>query len=71
VAVSADERRAISVSYDKTLRVWDLDTGALIAMFTCDVAVYSCAFIGDDKLIAGDAGGCVHFLSLEEGKRKD
>jgi hypothetical protein len=51
--------------------VWELDTGALIATFTCDAAVGSCAFIGDDKLIAGDAGGRVHFLSLEEPNHKD
>lgn len=66
VAVSADGRRAVSASSDKTLKMWDLDTGALIVTFTCDAAVHCCAFIGDAKLIAGDAGGRVHFLTLEE-----
>ena len=71
VAVSADGRRAVSASRDKTLKAWDLDTGALIATFTCDAAVHCCAFIGDAKLIAGDAGGRVHFLRVEQPKRKD
>ena len=68
VAVSADGRRAVSASEDRTLKVWDLDTGALIATFTCDAAIHSCALIGVDELIVGDAGGRVHFLRLEEPK---
>lgn len=71
VAVSAEGRRAVSASTDQTLKVWDLDTGALIARFTCDAAVCCCRFLGDDRLIAGDAGGRVHFLTLEEPNRRD
>jgi len=44
--------------------------GALIVTFTCDAEVHSCAFITNDKFIAGDAGGHVHLLSLEEPQRK-
>ena len=68
VAVSADGRRAASASDDHTLKLWDLGAEEPFATFTCDTAVLSCAFFGDDKLIAGDAGGRVHFLSLEEPK---
>jgi WD40 repeat protein len=68
--MSADGRRAVSASSDKTLRVWDLETGVTFAMFTCDHEVKSCAFMGDDRLIAGDRGGRVHFLRLEEPNRK-
>lgn len=71
VAASGDGRRAVSASYDKTLRVWDLETGALIVKFTSDAAVDCCAFIADDELIAGDAQGRAHFLALEEPKPKD
>lgn len=66
VALSADARIAISASYDKTLKLWDLETGEVLATFTCDAAVWSCAYSDALKLIlAGDAGGHLHFLRLE------
>ena len=71
VALSADGRLAVSASRDKTLRMWDLESGAVLATFTCDAEAYSCAFLDGRKLIAGDAIGRVHFLCLEESKRKN
>ena len=65
MAVSADGRRAVSASLDTTLKVWDVETGALVTTFTCDAAAYCCAFNADDQFIAGDEGGHVHFLHLE------
>jgi WD40 repeat protein len=65
VGVSADGRRAVSASWDQTLKVWDLETGALVTTFTCDAAARCCAFAGARRIVAGDAGGRVHFLSLE------
>lgn len=56
---------AVSAFWDNTLKVWDLDSVAPLATFTCDGA-YSCAFINDHKLIAGDAGGRVYFLKCEQ-----
>ncbi|HMD85706.1 MAG TPA: hypothetical protein VKO18_13510 [Terriglobia bacterium] len=58
VALSADERRAVSASEDQTLKVWDLETGAVVATFSCDAQARCCAFAGDDSCR-------VHFLSLE------
>jgi WD40 repeat protein len=69
VALSGDGRRALSASADNTLKVWDVDTGETAATFTCDGAVHCCTFI-DDRVIAGDAGGRVHFLRLEKPKSK-
>ena len=65
-ALNGNGRRAISVSRDKTMKVWDVETGEVTASFTCDGAAHCCAFITDDQFIARDAGGRVHFLRLEE-----
>jgi WD40 repeat protein len=67
VAVTPDGRRALSASSDRTLKLWDLRTGEALATFTCDSRASCCAYSDALKLIvAGDAGGHVHFLRLEE-----
>jgi hypothetical protein len=66
VAVSADGRRAVSASYDKTLKFWDLETAKAVATFTADAALRCCAFASTQTILAGDNGGHVHFLKLEE-----
>jgi len=71
VAVTADGYRAVSASYDNTVKVWDLEAGEVLAMFTCDGAALCCAFSDALQLIvAGDAGGHLHFLRLEEPNPK-
>ena len=65
VAVSANGRCAVSASDDRTLKVWDLVAGALVTSFTCDEPPRCCAFAGDGRIVAGDASGRVHILSLE------
>jgi WD40 repeat protein len=66
VAVAADGKWAVSASYDKTLKVWDLGTGRPIAGFTCDAGVRCCAFASARTIVASDAGGRIHVLVLEE-----
>jgi WD40 repeat protein len=72
VAVTPDGLRAVSASGDRTLKMWDLETEEVLATFTCDSRGFCCAFSEVLKLIvAGDAGGPLHFLSLEETKTKN
>ena len=67
VAVTPDGQRAVSASWDGTVKVWNLETGEVLATFTCDSAARCSAFSDALNLIvAGDAGGHVHFLRLEE-----
>ena len=70
VAVSWNTRLAVSASYDKTLKVWQVESGHLLATFTCDGLATSCTFAGDHRIVAGDAVGHVHLLRLEEPKPK-
>jgi len=66
VAVTPDGRRAVSASDDNTVRVWNLETGKVLATFTCDSAAYCCAFSDALNLIvAGDARGVIHYQRLE------
>jgi WD40 repeat protein len=67
VTISADGLRAISASQDQSVRVWDLETGTLIATFTCDAQAQCCAFAGNHTIVAGDNSGQVHFLALKLG----
>jgi len=71
VVVTPDGRRAVSACHDGTVKVWDLDSGVVLSTFACDATVYCCACSEALKLIvAGDAGGHLHFLRLEEPKPK-
>ncbi len=49
--------------------MWDLETGALICTFTCEGHV-DCAAVAPDgrTVVAGDAGGRVYFLRLDNLK---
>ncbi len=66
MAITADGRRVVSASEDNTLKVWDLETGALICTFNCEGRV-DCAAVAPDgrTFVAGDAAGRVCFLRFE------
>jgi WD40 repeat protein len=71
VAVAPDGQRAVSVSPDNTVKLWNLETGEVVATFICDRWASCCAFSDALQLIvAGDTGGHLHFLRLEEPKSK-
>jgi WD40 repeat protein len=67
VAITGNERYVVSASNDHTLRVWELETGKSIARFTADSPLLSCAVSQREiTIVAGDQGGGVHFLRLED-----
>ena len=67
VAVTEVGGRAVSASADFTLKVGELESGRELDTFTSDGALLCCTFAGDEALvIAGGAGGRVHFLQLIE-----
>jgi WD40 repeat protein len=66
VALSPDDTKVISGSWDNTLKVWHLEKGEVIASFTGDSQLICCAFAPDGMtIVAGDALGRMHFLRLE------
>jgi WD40 repeat protein len=67
VVVAPDGRRIVSASKDGTLRLWDLESGKEIAIFTGEDDIGSCAFAPDRcTIIWGDRLGRVHFLRIVE-----
>jgi len=68
--VTLDGRRAVSASYDPTLRLWDLESGKEIATFTGEDDMGNCAVASDGRtIIAGDVSGRMHFLQLVEADK--
>ena len=67
VVVSSDGQRVISGSRDNTMKVWDLESGMIIAEFYAEGAIYAISETGtSNSIIAGDSGGRIYFLRLEE-----
>jgi WD40 repeat protein len=67
IAIADGCRRAASCGRDRTVRVWDLETGNELAGFTVDAAVRALAFAPDGRLVAaGDVAGRTHLFRLVE-----
>lgn len=67
--ITSDGGRVLSASQDRTLRLWDLTSGQLLATFTADAPLYCCRVAPDGaQIVAGDEMGGVHFLKIEESR---
>jgi WD40 repeat protein len=66
VAVTVQGDRAVSASYDGTVRVWDLENGKEMAVLRLDgiVTAFACSPDGS-ALVAGDGAGNVSCLLAE------
>ncbi|HEV3119156.1 MAG TPA: WD40 repeat domain-containing protein [Gemmataceae bacterium] len=70
VAISPDGRQALSSSFDQTVRLWDLESGAEIRVFNGHKnAVEGVAFSPDGKrAVSGSVDGSVIVWDLETGQ---
>lgn len=69
IDVDTSGRRVVSASQDHTVKVWDLFQARLIATFTGDSAMWTCAWLPDGKsVVAGDDEGVLHFLHLDSDR---
>lgn len=72
VAYSPDGNRLVSASPDRTLRVWDAQTGALLRTITNDgVSTYAAVAISPDgkTLASGSDAGAVLLWHMDTGER--
>ncbi len=66
VAVTPDGRFAISGSEDKTVRVWELKNGQMIALYRTFDKIEAIAASSDGRtIVCGDESGRVYILRLE------
>ena len=65
VDFSPDAKFCLSVSEDRTLKIWNLGTEDSLT-FSCDVPLRCCAWHKSGRIVAGDASGNLHFLILEQ-----
>jgi len=70
VAITADGRRAVSGSYDKTLRVWDLEAGKCIATLEGHTHEVNGVAISADgrRAVSGSKDNTVRVWDLEAGR---
>ncbi|MFB2969678.1 WD40 repeat domain-containing protein [Aerosakkonema sp. BLCC-F183] len=66
LAISPNGNFMVSVADDTTLKVWNLSSLEVIATFTAEDGLESCAVAPDGvTIVAGERSGRLHFLRLE------
>ena len=63
IAITPDNKRVISLSYDGKLLVWDMVNGTIIAAYQFESDI-TCMAVNDDTIVVGDSDQNVHILSL-------
>jgi WD40 repeat protein len=63
VSVAPDSRRAVSAGHDHTLRVWDLETCACLAV-ACGDTPWTVAAVATSRLVAGASSAEVALLAI-------
>ncbi len=63
VAITTDSHFLTSVSYDRTLKIWELTMGQVILTLVSSTPMLCCAIVPGERLIvAGDTLGGMHFI---------
>jgi WD40 repeat protein len=69
VIAGAEQDRAVSASWDSSIRVWDLHSGECLQVMGSDACpVGSLAAVGPDRVAAGAADGSLRLWELASGK---
>jgi WD40 repeat protein len=64
-------KRAVSASDDNTVKIWDLETGEVIATFTCDSPAFCCAYSDAvDLILAATLAATFTSSALKNRKRR-
>jgi WD40 repeat protein len=65
--ITLDGKRAVSISDDNSLRIWNVWTGVETASFVGESEMRCCAVAPDGvTIVAGENSGRVHFLRFED-----
>jgi WD40 repeat protein/energy-coupling factor transporter ATP-binding protein EcfA2 len=68
LAVTADGGRVVSASDDRTLLLWDLDSGGMLRVYEGHTAKVRAAAVADDRIVSGDYDGTLMIWELTTGR---
>lgn len=64
VTLTLDGRAVVSAGRDRTLRVWEFDTGNLVSNYRLEASGLAVATASGNRIVAGTASGQLHFVTL-------
>ncbi len=60
------DRRVVSCGFDKSVRVWDVDTWIQVALFFGDSSISDVTAYGNNLIVAWEQKPAVHILELRD-----